>query len=137
MMSVFQACAFRYMQNYNPLGRCASLLNNLDPDREIRQCEDDGRDNEGTSYCQAGASALVTRVRFSLSFWKSWASSWSWLCINCSLRFIYKQKMLPIGQIKFFFRKWIISPLKKWKKPIMNPKINCLLPPCLLCPFWK
>lgn len=55
------ACAFRYMQNYNPLGRCASLLNNLNPDREIRQCEEDSRDNEGTSYCQAGASAQVTR----------------------------------------------------------------------------
>lgn len=63
MLSVFQACAFRYRQNDNPLGRCASLLNNLNPDKEIRQCEEDGRDNEGTSYCQAGASAQVTRVR--------------------------------------------------------------------------
>nr|XP_022307086.1 integrin alpha-6-like isoform X2 [Crassostrea virginica] len=55
------ACSYRYTQNYNPLGRCASLLNDLTPDREIRQCEDDGLENEGTSYCQAGAAAQVTK----------------------------------------------------------------------------
>ncbi|XP_048754417.2 integrin alpha-6-like isoform X2 [Ostrea edulis] len=53
------ACAYRYKENYNPLGRCASLSNKLEPDREIRQCEDDGLENEGTSYCQSGAAASV------------------------------------------------------------------------------
>ncbi|XP_062608395.1 integrin alpha-PS1-like [Saccostrea cucullata] len=53
------ACAFRYKLNYNPLGRCASFSNTLEPYGEIRQCLDDGRDNEGTAYCQSGVDAVV------------------------------------------------------------------------------
>ncbi|KAK3102048.1 hypothetical protein FSP39_008384 [Pinctada imbricata] len=52
-------CAFRYHVNYNPLGRCVLLDEALNFKSEIRQCQDDGRENEGTAYCQAGASAQV------------------------------------------------------------------------------
>ncbi|XP_033761989.1 integrin alpha-PS1-like isoform X1 [Pecten maximus] len=52
-------CAHRYTTNYVGIGTCVTLNSDLSADNERRPCRDDGLENEGLAYCQAGTSGVM------------------------------------------------------------------------------
>ncbi|XP_060081557.1 integrin alpha-PS1-like [Ylistrum balloti] len=52
-------CAHRYTTNDVGIGTCVTLNPDLTPENERRPCRDDGLENEGLAYCQAGTSGIM------------------------------------------------------------------------------
>ena len=64
----FQVCAHRYTINFSGLGKCVALKQNLFYHKPVEPCYDDGNEQRGSAFCQAGTSADVNMVSVKIKY---------------------------------------------------------------------